>query len=396
MLPYKGKTKIVIVGPYPLDPSKVSGGIQAVIGNLLKGLRSFSDLELHIVTVDFDQDLEPVEEDGIRLHILRSSKRVGQLTLYIRERRWIAKKIEQVEPHLVHAHGTDMYGFAVRKLRYPTLLTVHGILRQEAKFSRSDLRLWNFLFRRTKGFVNSYFESQTMRHIKHTVIISPYVKEKINGITCSEMYLIDNPVEDRFFELKNREVEHRLLFVGMIRARKGILNLLKSIDILRNNIPNIELHIIGKVFEPDYNNELLDYIEEKRMDKNVIFKGLVSEDELYREFEECSILILPSEEESSPMVVEQAMAASKPVVTTNVGGIPYLIKDDTTGFLVEYGNVRGLAEKILCLLSEPSIRAQMGLAAKKEAEKRFKLSAIAARTRQLYFDVVKKESQDLN
>ena len=387
------RTKIAIVGPYPLDPQRISGGIQAVICNLVKGLKVFPDLDLHVITVDFDQDLELVEQAGVSVHVLQASKRFGQLSLYLNQMRWIRETIDNIQPDLVHIHGTDMYGFATKRLKYPTVLTVHGILRSEAKILNPESRSGSRLFLRIKGFFNTYFEEATLRNVKNIIVISPYVEQMING-TAPAMYLVDNPVDDRFFELINRQIENRILFVGMIRARKGILHLLKAVRILKDNFPQIQLHIVGKVFESDYNDVLLHYVQVNQLNNNVTFRGLVSEEDLYREFEECSILILPSKEESSPMVIEQAMAAGIPVIGSKVGGIPYLIKDGQSGFVVAYGDCETMASKIAFLFRNSLERTQMGMQAKKEAGERFRLSAIAQKTHKVYRDLINKSSQE--
>ncbi len=390
------RLRVAIVGPYPLNPHKITGGIQAVNCNLVKGLRNFEDLDLHVMTVDFDQEIESSVEEEITLHYLRSSKKLGQITLYNGVRKWIVNKIKEIDPHIVHVHGTDMYGFAVRKLEYPTMLTVHGILSQEAKIFNSNSGWGEKLYQRIKGVFNSYFELSTLKSINHIIVISPYVEKMIEEYTAAKMYFIDNPVDETFFQLENKTVDNRLLFVGMIRSRKGILNLLKAINEIRHNIPDVCLHIVGKVFEPEYEKILKEYMELNHLNENVIFKGRLNEKELYQEFEECAILILPSIEESSPMVIEQAMAAGKAVVATRVGGIPHLVQEDVTGLLVNYGDVQGLAEQVYRLLLDAEKRTRMGIEAKKEAENRFKLSAIVEKTRQIYFEIVKTEGKNLN
>lgn len=390
------KLRIAMVGPYPLDPYKITGGIQAVNYNLVKGLRNFEDLDLHVINVDFDQEIESSVEEGITLHYLRSSKKLGQITLYNGARKWIVNKIKEIDPHIVHVHGTDMYGFALRKLEYPTLLTVHGILSQEAKIFNPNSGLGERLYQRIKGLFNSYFERSTLQSINHIIVISPYVKKMIEEYTAAKMYYIDNPIDERFFQLENKTVNNRLLFVGMIRARKGILNLLKAINEIRHHIPDVCLHIIGKVFEPEYEKILKEYMEQNQLNENVIFRGRLDEKELYQEFEECAILILPSIEESSPMVIEQAMAVGKAVVATRVGGIPHLVQENVTGLLVNYGDVQGLVEQISRLLLDSEKRIRMGIEAKKEAEKRFKLSAIVKKTRLLYFEIVNSRSKNVS
>ena len=88
------------------------------------------------------------------------------------------------------------------------------------------------------------------------------------------------------------------------------------------------------------------------------------------------------------MVIQQAMAAGKPVVATRVGGVPYLIHHEQTGLLVEYGNIDGLADAISLLLSDDALRRRMGLASRDEAMQRFRAADVACRTRQVYHIVL--------
>ena len=76
--------------------------------------------------------------------------------------------------------------------------------------------------------------------------------------------------------------------------------------------------------------------------------------------EECQILVLPSQAEVSPMIVQEAMAAGKPVVATAVGGVPYLVEDGGSGILVPYGDAEELAQALEKLLTNSSLAKSMG------------------------------------
>ena len=78
------------------------------------------------------------------------------------------------------------------------------------------------------------------------------------------------------------------------------------------------------------------------------------------------------------------MAAGLPVVATAVGGIPEVVVDGETGFLVNKGDAAGLARHILDLLKNPELRAEMGTAARKQAEQHFSLDTRIQAIEQLY------------
>jgi glycosyltransferase involved in cell wall biosynthesis len=280
-----------------------------------------------------------------------------------------------------------MYGYAMLNWDFPTLLTVHGILHQEGRLDYSEARLPHRVVRKVKGLFNTFFETRTLRHARHVVAISPYVTSTLNGFYPETLHFIDNPVEDAFFHLKDRAVPNRILFVGMIRARKGILNLVKAVDLARQENPGITLHIVGKVFEPEYDRVLREYVEQNQLRSHVHFLGRVDDRQLFREFEECQVLVLPSAEETSPMVIEQAMAAGKAVIATNVGGIPHLVEDERSGLLVEYGDLERLRQAVQRLLSDHTLAAKFGARGREIATKRFRLEAISAKTRQVYYEL---------
>ena len=82
--------------------------------------------------------------------------------------------------------------------------------------------------------------------------------------------------------------------------------------------------------------------------------------EVRKRMKNCYCLVLPSITEGLPRVMLEAMALSKPVVASRVGGIPDLIKDSENGFLFEVGNVQELAEKLRILLDNKELAVEMG------------------------------------
>ena len=88
------------------------------------------------------------------------------------------------------------------------------------------------------------------------------------------------------------------------------------------------------------------------------------------------------------MVIEQAMAARVPVVATRVGGVDYLVDHGRTGFVVEFGDVEGLAGAMSRVLTDADLRTQMGEAGRVEADRRFRAEVVARQTRQVYDQVL--------
>jgi glycosyltransferase involved in cell wall biosynthesis len=111
-------------------------------------------------------------------------------------------------------------------------------------------------------------------------------------------------------------------------------------------------------------------------------------------YAESGMLVLPSLEETAPMALAQAMAAGKPVITTPVGGIPWMINHGETGYLVEVGDTQQLANRIQELLEDDLKRSRMGEAAKQRARELFLADNIATKTVNVYKELVRTSHYD--
>ena len=385
--------KLVIAGRYPLEPTKIKGGTEAYIYNLVEGLQKLQvpNWDIHIVRCSKEiKKSKTVNNNHVTIHFLPSTKekRFGNITLNIIDRYRIQKKINELKPEIIHAHGTDSYAVAALEMEYPTLLTVHGIL-----FKEADLR---------KGLLNKirkipviYLERICLKKATDILCDAPYVKNAIIKFTNAKINIVEPPISEKYFNIKNEEVANRILFVGHIERRKRLLDLVKAINIVRKQIPEIELHIVGNTDERDYLDIIKQYIKVNKLEESIYFLGRITEEQLYKEYGKCCLLVLPSAEESAGMVMQQAMAVGKAVVATRVGGIPYFVNDSTTGFLIDCGDVEGLAEKIKLLLSNNDMRSKFGENAKQEALERFKAEIIARKTYEVYQEVLKKGRYNL-
>jgi glycosyltransferase involved in cell wall biosynthesis len=89
-------------------------------------------------------------------------------------------------------------------------------------------------------------------------------------------------------------------------------------------------------------------------------------------------------EEVFGWMIAEAMAYQKPVVATRVGGIPELIRDSISGFLVERGDIQAAADKIILLLSNPALRKKMGVAGSETVKEKFELRKNVTQLVELY------------
>jgi len=373
--------KVILLGQYPLNLEKIRGGVETCIIGLVDELKKYPDVELHVVATHIMWKDITKHEDGVTIHHLASPPLPRFITVWTIDQYKIIKKIKEIKPDVVHAHMVG-YGYYALKSGFPNIVTVHGIAREEY-----DPKIRSGLLDMIRRRVALSMEQYVFEHAKILTVVSSYVKEKIEPFCNGEICVILNGVRDKFFEVENTEVENRLLFVGGIEPRKGLLNLLKVIEIIKIKIPDVRLHIVGRIREKGYYNSLIDYVKKHNLANVVVFKGALSDKEVKKEFSECCVFVFPSLEESFGIAVAEAEACGKPVVASDIGGIPYVVDNNKTGFLVEYGDIGTFAEKILILLKDKNLRNKMGNAGK-EKSKQFSNKDIAKKYYELYKKVI--------
>lgn len=171
--------------------------------------------------------------------------------------------------------------------------------------------------------------------------------------------------------------------VGRLTPVKGLTYLLQSVSILLRQRANVRLLIVGDgVIRKDLEAQARDL----GIGENVVFLGHREDtDELLQALD---IFVLPSLNEGIPMALLEAMAASRAVVASRVGGIPEIVEDGVDGILVEPMNSTQLAENCGRLIESPEIAMKMGEQARKRVVQEFSATAMADRVAGLYKELV--------
>jgi glycosyltransferase involved in cell wall biosynthesis len=373
-----------MMGDYPCDPDHIGGGVEAITLYLLRGLQQFDDLELHMITLHSDVTEGVACHDGITVHYIRPNYRLNALTFDFYHRRLLRQKLIALQPDLVHAHIAGTYPMAAFGTGLPTVLSLHGIRQREMALWR-DWR--SQLYRR---WIVTYQERASVRAAQHIIATSPpYIRKEFGRIIRGTIHDIENPVKDYFFNVERQEQPHRVLYAGFISMRKGTLELLQAVNLVRRRVPDLHVHLAGQTdVDQTYMEQSLAYVHNHGLEDCVHFLGPLDEASLLEEYAHCALLVLPSRQETAPMVIEQAMAARVPVVATRVGGVDYLVDHSRTGFVVEFGDIEGLAEAMTRLLADSDLRTRMGEAGRFEADRRFRAEVVARQTRQVYDQIL--------
>src|SRR5581483_2505140 len=343
------RTRVAIVTQFPDDPSLPRGGVEAVSVNLVGGLATFSDLDVHVVTIDPRCSRETRSAwTGATIHRLPYLGRSTLTNAIGVGRRQIHRYLLSLNPDIVHAH--DTYGLMVKGLRIPRVFTIHGFIHGDTLVSGERLA-W------LRSQVWRYIETGGWADQRHIISISPYVRERLTGVTKATIYDIDNPIAASFFRAKRQEQKNVVFSAAVISPRKNTLQLIEALAKLRASGCNAELRLAGAVTHEAYGQALHRKIAEYKLGGHVRLLGSLPSEQVVKELSAASLFVLVSLEENSPMGIEEALAIGVPVVTSNRCGMPYMVQNGETGFLVDPHNADDISRRIGTLLADDSLRA---------------------------------------
>jgi glycosyltransferase involved in cell wall biosynthesis len=229
------------------------------------------------------------------------------------------------------------------------------------------------------------------------VSISPYIDQEIQTLGerfparafRGRVFHIENPVDERFFSVSEPPQEPSILYVGRVIPRKGLLELLRSLALVRADFPAARLRIAGETdAAPEYVAACRQFLADNHLDESVLFLGSLTMEQVIEEYRGCGFVALPSLQETSPVAVAEAMAVGRAVVTNRVCGMPYLVEDGQSGLLLNYGDSEAWAAALRKLLADSGLRTRMGSRGRIIAEQRFRPAVVAAATRAAYYEIV--------
>jgi glycosyltransferase involved in cell wall biosynthesis len=214
------------------------------------------------------------------------------------------------------------------------------------------------------------------------------VLEDVLGV--GKVRLVDNGVDcSRYPDPEPPHDPPRVLYVGLLTSRKGVLDLIEASRLLTAQGVGHELRLLGGT--PDEGPAAAVPVLEAARDHATLL-GTRAPEEMPREYAAADVFCLPSWWEAMPLSVLEAMAAGLPVVATDVGDVSRLVTPDC-GHVVPVRSPRLVAEALRPLLEDVELRRRMGAAARDRARSTFSSSATATAIGRLY-DELRPESRD--
>jgi len=268
---------------------------------------------------------------------------------------------------------------AGRNMNKATLLTTHSI-----SFAHES-KLWEAL-----GLTFPVF-SKYLRYLHKIIAVSKAARAFIEHFTDTPVEVIPNGVDDKLFtpnwnkeELKTQfGIEGKVvLYVSRMSYRKGPHVLLNAFS----KIEDATLIMVGS-------GEILPFLKAQAkflgIEDRVKFMGYVESATLPRIFGMADVFVLPSiTAEAFGIVILEAMASGLPVVATNVGGIPEIIRESESGLLVPPGNELELRNAIEKLLLDDDLREWLGNNGRKAVEEKYSWDKVVGRIEKTYEEVL--------
>ena len=298
---------------------------------------------------------------------------------------WIARK-KKVD--LVHGHWSipqGLTGLFVRKLfGVPFVISLHGsdvhgldfpLLRALNKKVILDSDACTANSRATAARAQGISGRSDMRIIPMGVDIDFFAKSIGRGSTRNH---------------KGRK-DKIILYAGRLIDVKGIEYLVKAFPAVLEKQANAKLLVVGS---GPCKGDLVSLSERLHLHDKVVFQGAVSQEELVRYYAMADVFVLPSvttkegETEGLGVVLLEAMASRVPVIGTNVGGIPDIIKDGKTGLLALQRNPHDLAEKILRILDDEALRKELAEKGHDFVKQEFSWEVVAGKFKKIYSEAL--------
>jgi glycosyltransferase involved in cell wall biosynthesis len=358
-------------------------GAEVQLKVLLSKLVGRTDLQLSVILFNEGRLEKEIEALGISVKVFP-------------ENRWSSGKIfcelvrefKQSRAGIVHTHkykDTILAAPASKLCGIPHVVrTVHGLSEPFKGLQAFKMNVYEMMERTVhRCCVDAIIGVSSQIESKYKA------DEAVSIVTCirNGIDLEKKPIQaDRWLTRKELGIDVETCLIGTIGRLtpvKGLSYLLRSVSILLRQRANVRLLIVGDgVIRKDLEAQTRDF----GISENVVFLG--HREDTLELMQALDIFVLPSLSEGIPMALLEAMAASRAVVASRVGGIPEIVEDGVEGILVEPMDVNRLAESCVRLIDSPETAMKMGEQARKRVVQDFSASVMADRVEGLYKQLV--------
>lgn len=349
------------------------GGIETFSADLIPALQARGH-DVTVLTSQHNDDLPPVEQMGsIPVYRLPTweSLRLNDLKRLMSVKKAVADFKRQLNPDIVHLHfgATAFYHLQTQAAdSTPTLTTVHALpessLVESSLFSKvaHASQAVNAVSKKGLQILSRAFPQYAERFSYVYYGLSPSEQDSIELIPPS----FDEPV---------------ILCLGRLTPQKGFDLALKAFARVEPSFPKVRLMIVGEGVEEAALKELATTLG---ITDKVDFTGSVPPQDVFGIINRATMMLLPSRFEGLPIVALQAARMQRPIISSDVDGLPDLIINQESGLVLKDNTEKELAKAIRFLIQNPRKAIQMGKAASQRLEQNFDFEQCVSRYEKLY------------
>jgi glycosyltransferase involved in cell wall biosynthesis len=302
---------------------------------------------------------------------LVAKPRLRQVVRQLQAARSLGRKVAAFAPDVVHLQrGHPAFTLALPWLhRRPLVITVHDAVHH---FGDRD-----------SGRLPQFLEDLVPRRADHVIVHAEAVRksvvERLKRRPDSVHVVPHIRLGDDQDAPDIGEEDGLVLFFGRIWPYKGLEYLIQAEPEVSSQVPGARFLIAGEGESLDRYRRLMVHPE-----RFVVMNEFVSDQRRAELFRRASVVALPYVEASQSGVVPLAYTFERPVVATSVGGLPEMIDDGVTGFIVPPRDSRALAGALVRLLQNPTLRRQLGRRGRQKLDRESSEQAVGARTLEIY------------
>ena len=362
------------------------GGTERQFVNVTKHLdRSRFDIRVGCLSREGDF-LKDIEAMRVPVTEYRISSLYSPGTMHAQWR--FAQDLRREGVRLVHAYGFYPNVFCIPPARIAGCITIASVRDTGVFTSRVKLK--------------SVAQKMACRMADSVVANSVAVRDWLVGLGMNEdqIHVIpngivvpplgeapgDSPIRREFGIHPKAPV---IAVVSRLNPGKGIEYFLHAVQTVIKRYRGAKFLIVGaSYFNPQYKPSLEKLAQDLGLQDHVIFTG--ERNDVQQLLREANLVVLPSLSEGFSNVILEAMAAGLPVVATNVGGNPEIVRDGKTGLLVPARDAGALAQGMIRLLEAPDLARQYGKTGHERVSKHFSLASTIRSTEDLYMTLLEE------
>ncbi|MBQ6444702.1 MAG: glycosyltransferase family 4 protein [Methanosphaera sp.] len=358
------------------------GGVEKYVYYISCELVKYDDCEVEVICANEASDVDEEVYNDIKISRLPYTGKIANTNVCLSLPQLLYKKdFDIIHTHIPTPWSSDWSNIICRIKNKPLVVTYHndiigsGVADLIAKtYNSTALKLLLNKADRIIITQDDYINSPHLQNYKDKIVTIP------NGVDTSI-----------FKESDEKKEEKQIFFLSVLDAfhkYKGLDYLLESIKEVKNTIPDIKLIVGGK-------GELLDYYIEKSrklgIEKNVEFKGYLTDEEVIDYFAKSTLFVLPSIsslQEGFGIVVLEALACQTPIISTDIVGVADDVKKRECGIIIEPKNTQKLTESIIKIISDRNLQTDMGIRGRQLVQEKYEWKSIAKRIHDLYEELL--------